>query len=104
MVLLVFALWAVTSVVAFVEILVVREIAVGVFAHFAALGGFYGGEYWGGVAISTGVYYVMGFICTGLIIGGAEYHYRNYGTPGSWKLLGRTIAVELSILILAYFV
>jgi hypothetical protein len=40
----------------------------------------------------------------GVAIGGAEYHYKRVGQPSSWKLFSRTLAVEISILVLALFV
>ena len=38
----------------------------------------------------------------GFIIGGAEYHYKNIGLPGSWKLFSITLLGQLFILILPY--
>jgi hypothetical protein len=38
------------------------------------------------------------------MIAAGEYHYRHFGQPGSWKLFGWVIAIELSILALALFV
>jgi hypothetical protein len=32
-----------------------------------------------------------------------EYHLKNFGKPGSWQLFGWTIAVEVSIILLNYF-
>jgi hypothetical protein len=46
----------------------------------------------------------MGVVCVGIIIGGGEYHLRNFGQPQSWKFFGWTISAELSILLLALFV
>ena len=37
------------------------------------------------------------------IIGTTEYHRKRIGRPESWRLFGVTIAVELSIFILHYF-
>jgi len=102
--LLAFALWAVTSVLGFLEILTVREIVLRIYAHFAATGGFYGRDYWGGHALGVGAALAMGIVCVGIIIGGAEYHFKNFGQPKSWKLFGWTISAELSILALSLFV
>lgn len=40
----------------------------------------------------------------GFIIGGAEYHYKNIGLPGSWKLFSLTLLGQLFILILPYLI
>jgi hypothetical protein len=42
----------------------------------------------------------LGFLV--FIIGTTEYHLKRVGRPESWRLFGRTIAVELSLLILYY--
>ena len=97
-------LWAVTSVLGFLEILIVREIVLRIYAHFAATGGFYERAYGGGVLLGVGAAMAMGVACVGIIIGGGEYHLINFGQPKSWKLFGWTISAELSILLLALFV
>lgn len=102
--LLAVVLWAVTSALGFLEILTVREIVLGVYTHFAATGGFYGRDYWGGASLGIYTAIIMGVVCIGIIIGGGEYHLKNFGKPQSWRLFGWTIAAELSILILASFV
>jgi hypothetical protein len=97
-------LWAVTSALGFLEILTVREIVLRIYAHFAATGGFYGRAYGGGVALGIGAAMAMAVVCIGIIIGGGEYHLKNFGQPKSWRLFGWTIAAELSVLVLALFV
>jgi hypothetical protein len=37
------------------------------------------------------------------LIWSTEYHLKRVGTPESWRLFGWTIAVELSIILLNYF-
>ena len=97
-------LWAGTSVLGFLEILIVREIVLRIYAHFAATGGFYERAYGGGVILGVGAAMTMGVVCVGIIIGGGEYHLRNFGQPKSWRFFGWTISAELSILLLALFV
>jgi hypothetical protein len=97
-------LWAVTSVLAFLEILFVREIVLRIYAHFAATGGFYERAYGGGVAVGVGAAMAMGVVCVGIIIGGGEYHLKNFGQPKSWKFFGWTISAEVAILVLALFI
>lgn len=104
--LLAIALWAFTSVLGFLEILTVREIVLRVYAHFAATGGlyWYWREYGGGVTLGNGVSIAMGLVCVAVIMGGGEYHLKNFGKPQSWRLFGWTIAAELSVLILPLFI
>ena len=97
-------LWAGTSVLGFLEILIVREIVLRIYAHFAATGGFYGRAYGGGVVLGVGAAMAMGVVCVGIIMGGGEYHRKHFGQPKSWRLFGWTISAELSILLLALFV
>ena len=101
--LLAIGLWVVTSVLGFLLILTVREIVVRAYAHFAATGGLYGTAYAGGVAAQILSTIVMAIVCIGVVIGGAEYHFNHFGKPESWRLFARTIAAELSVLVLALF-
>ena len=104
--LLTVGLWVVTSAVAFLEILTVREIVYRVYAHLAVSSSVdtHWREYSGGVSLGIGVAVIMGILCVGVIIGAGEYHLKNFGTLKSWRLFGWTIAAELSILVLALFV
>jgi hypothetical protein len=102
--LLAIALWAGTSVVAFLEILTVRAMVLRVYAHFVATDGFHIGEYYGGVVLGMGAAVVMGVLCAGVTIGAGEYHLKHFGKFRSWRLFGWTIAAELSILALALFI
>lgn len=98
------ALWVFTSVMSFLEILTVRAIVVRIYAHFAMTGGFYARQYMAAQALGNGVLAIMGIACIAVTIGCGEYHLKHFGKSQSWRLFGRTIAVELAILILAYFV
>lgn len=97
-------LWAGTGALGFLEILTVREIALRIYVHFAATGGFYGPDYRGGVAVANLIVWPLAVLWIALVIGGGEYHYRHFGEPGSWRLFGWTISVELTILVLTLFV
>ena len=102
--LLALVLWAGTSALAFVEILTVREIALRIYAHFAATGGFYGRDYWGGVTLNQLLVWPLAILWIAVVIGGGEYHYKYFGQPRSWKVFGWMISIELTILVLALFV
>jgi hypothetical protein len=93
-------LWALTSVVSFLEILTVRAIVLRVYSHFAMTSGFYARKIMAAQALGMGTLVIMGIACLAVVIGCGEYHLNHFNQPGSWKLFGRTIAVEVAIFIL----
>jgi hypothetical protein len=97
-------LWALTSVVSFLEILTVRAIVIRIYAHFAVTSGFYARESMAAHAIGMGVMVIMGIACVAVAIGCGEYHINHFNQPRSWKLFERTIAAEAAILMLAWFI
>ena len=97
--LLAVALWAGTSALGFVEILAVRAIVLRIFVHFTGAG-----SYWGGHALGVATAIIMGVACVGVIIAGGEYHVKHFGKPESWQLFRRTIAVELAVLLLGWYI
>ena len=102
--LFVFALWLGTTVVGFLEINTVLTIATRVYTQFWADYGFYGSDYFAGVALRQILVYPLAFLWIAAVIGGGEYHYQRLGQPRSWKIFSWVIAVELSILVLAFFI
>ncbi len=100
----VFALWLVTAVLGMFEILLIRDMVLRIFSRFFGDERAYGADYWGGVALGQIIVIVMAIVWIGLVIGAAEYHYKYYGQPRSWRLFARVIAVELAILVLAVFI
>jgi heme/copper-type cytochrome/quinol oxidase subunit 2 len=102
--LLTVVLWAVTSVVGLVEIVIVRAMVVRVFARFFADERAYGTDYWGSVALGQVLVVILAIVWIGLVIGAGEYYYKYLGQPKSWRLLARVIAVEISVLVLAVFI
>jgi len=102
--LFVFALWLGTAVVGLLEINTVLTIATRVYAQFWGDYGFYGSDYYAGVALRQFLVLPLAFLWIAAVIGCGEYHYRRFGQPRSWKLFSWVIAVELSILVLALFI
>ena len=102
-----FALWLITAALGVWEIVVVREILFRLIARFTAVSGAgYEAFRQANAAGAAGILLVvvLTIIWIAAFIGGAEYHYRHVGQPGSWRLFARTLAVELSILLLALFI
>jgi hypothetical protein len=45
----------------------------------------------------------MAIFCIVVFIGGFEYHFRRAGEEESWHIFARTLAVEIGILLLTFF-
>ena len=101
---LAFVLWAATAALGLLEIHIVREMFFRVYARLFADEAAYGSDYWGGLAVGNCLVVILAIVWIAVVIGGGEYHFKHVGKPKSWKLFGRTIAVQLSILILALFI
>jgi hypothetical protein len=89
-------LWLGTALVGLYEIFVMREL---LYHVYVLLGGRDPG-----VAAALGAWGVMllALVWIGAFLGGGEYHYQHVGEAPSWRLFGWTIAVEVTILALAY--
>jgi hypothetical protein len=88
-------LWIGSAFIGLLNIIVIRDLAI---MMVVALGGRAAEA--GPVAILAVMGAVLLYI--GVVIGGADYHYRNIGQPGSWKLFSITLLGQLFILILPY--
>jgi hypothetical protein len=98
------ALWALTSALAFVLIPTLLDIVLKVYAAFWGSYGFYGEVYQVGIAIRQILVLPLGLLAVGVVIGGAEYHYRHFGEVRSWKLFAETLAVESAFFLLSAFI
>jgi hypothetical protein len=101
--LLVFGLWLFIAVVGLMEINTVLVMATRVFAHFWGDFGFYGSVFIPN-AIRQFLVVPLALALIVAVIGSGEYSYRNFGKPGALKIFGWVIAVELSILVLAFYI
>jgi len=99
-----FILWATTAIIGLLEINIIIEMMLRVYAGLWGDYGIYGSDYWGAVVIRNLLVILLGLSWIALFIGGGEYHAKKMGQPKSWKLFGWTIAVELSILALALYI
>lgn len=90
-------LWLGSAFIGLLNIIVIRDLAI--MAVVAA----------GGRATEAGPAAILAVLVAaslyvGFVIGGAEYHIKNIGQPGSWKLFSLTLLGQLFILILPYLV
>jgi hypothetical protein len=101
---LAFALWIFTAALGLIEIWIVREMTLRVYARFFADEVAHADVYWGSVALGNCLVFILAIVWVALVIGGGEYHVKYVGKPKSWRLFARTIAVQFSILVLALFI
>jgi hypothetical protein len=91
------SLWLGSAFIGLLDLIVLRDLAI---MMVIALDGYNASA--GPIAITAVLLGAMLYI--GFIIGGAEYHFKNIGLPGSWKLFSITLLVQLFILILPYLI
>ncbi len=101
---LVFVLWAATAVLGLYEVFLVREMLFRIYARFWSSYGGRGRDYWRALALGNWALIPLGIVWIALVVGGGEYHCKRVGQRSSWKLFGRTFAVEVFTLILVLFV
>ena len=94
---LAYALWFVSSVLAVLTYLAGREMIIRNFVRFFPLAGSY-------AFVNSTTSVVLGILPIVIIIGGFEYQHRNMGKPQGWVMLARTFAVEIGILLLAFYI
>lgn len=98
-----FSLWLATVILATWDFLVIRGMVLRTYVRILPVSG--GSE---AADVITLIHIILVIILAilwiGVVIGGAEYHYKRVGRPDSWKLFSRTLAIELSILFLAAFI
>jgi len=97
-------LWAFTAIVGIQEFVIVRGIVIRIYASFWGDHGLSGAGSLMGDSLSIFIIWILGIVWIGFVIGGTEFHYRNFGDPKSWMLFARTIAAEVSILVLALYI
>ena len=91
------SLWLGSAFIGLLDLIVLRDLAI-----MAVIAMDWGKATAGPIAIMAVLLGAMLYI--GFIIGGAEYHYKNMGLPGSWKLFSITLLGQLFILILPYLI
>lgn len=95
--LLTLVLWIATSALGFLEIYLLQEMLLRIYVRF-------GSDYFSGVTIRNAAVLILAVLYIAFAVGTGEYHYRRVGQRRSWRLFRWTIAVQLAILVLCYFV
>jgi len=95
--LLAIVLWLASLVLGLLDIDFSRRIVESLFARFWA------NQYWTAVLVENIVTVILalGFIV--FLVLTSEYHRKHTGEPGSWKLFGQTLGIEILIPVIAFF-
>ena len=99
----IFALWLFTAIVGLLEINTVLRMAVRVYGHFWGDFGFYGSVLFPN-SVRMFLIVPLALLLIVAVVGSGEYSYRNFGEPGVLRIFSWIIAVELSILVLAFYI
>lgn len=94
---IVIVLWLITAALGMWDILLVRMMVLRTYLRFVPSGEAFS-------LINTLVMIPLAITWVAIAIGGAEYHRARVGRPDSWRMFSRTLALELSILLLPLFV
>jgi hypothetical protein len=95
-------LWLVTAVLATWNFLVIRDMVLRTYARLFPINSAQNESVF--TLIHTILIIILAIGWIAVVIAGAEFHYKRVGQPVSWKMFGRTLALELSILALALFI
>ncbi len=98
------AAWVLSSVGAVVLVSSVLDMILRIYAAFWGEYGAYGSDYRGAIFIRQILIMIFSMGCVVLIIGSAEYYFRNYGSPKTWKVISRILAAEAALAVLTLIV
>ncbi len=100
-----YGLWLVTAALSVLSFLAGREMIIRTYTRF------FPGEAWQFAAgqgslslVNILVSLPLASLMIIIIIGGFEYQHRYMGKPEAWRLIARTLAVELGFLLLALYI
>lgn len=99
-------LWLITAVVAFWEVLLIRNIAVGLYLRYAVTNPNLTQQLMDGQVglISLISAFAGAIVAIAVVMAGAEFHYWHVGRPKSWRLFAYVFSFQLVVFILASIV
>lgn len=103
LVVLVAALWIISTVIAFLLIIPILDSITLIYAAFWADPNPIGQAYYLGVSIRQMGVLVLSILFVIGVIGGAEFQSRQFNTPLAWHFLFITYAVELTLFLFTIF-
>ena len=95
-------LWLVTVILATWNFLVIRDMILRTYARLFPVDSLQNQGVF--TLLHTILVILLAVAWIAVVIAGAEYHYKRVGQPASWKIFSRTLAIELSILLLGLFI
>ena len=96
-------LWALSTLIAFILIAPILDSIITIYAAFWADPDPIGRAFFLGVSIRQVSVFVLAVLSVVGIIGGAEYHMRNFNTPSSWHLMILTYTILLTLYLFTVF-
>ena len=108
-------LWVLMAALGILCVLALRELVLSLYvlslAEVPSYGDFlllapqgYNQSYWRGVALMQWSTFLLAILWIAVVIGGAEYLFRNLGRSITWKFLSWAIGLELVVLIVGMLV
>ena len=98
-------LWLITSLIAFWEILLLRDMGIGLYLHYASSSVHVPSNLLVDQANVIGQLFVIigGMIAVAISPGTIDFHYRYFGTPKSWRLFTYVFFFQIVVFILTTF-
>lgn len=95
-------LWLSSAIVAFWQVLLIRNIAVGLYLRYAVTNPNLTQQLIDGQVGLVGLIFVFvgAIVAIAIAIGGAEFHYKNAGNPKSWRLFAYVFAFQIAVFLL----
>ncbi len=100
-----YGMWLVSAIMSVMVFMAGREIIIRTYTRFFPLDAwrFQSGQ--GSLSlINILVSFPLATLVIAIVIGGFEYQHKNMGQPRAWRILARTLALEIGILLLALYV
>ncbi|MEM7115036.1 MAG: hypothetical protein AAF614_21540 [Chloroflexota bacterium] len=96
-------LWLATAIAAFWEVLLIRNIAVGLYLRYAVTNPNLPQSLIDGQVGLVGLIFVFvgAIVAIAIAIGGAEFHYKNAGQPKSWRLIAYVFVFQIVVFLLS---
>lgn len=105
--LLAVVLWLLSVGIAIVQIVVIRELVMRLYAYVLERSGaildVHGTEFWAGVTLQNFLVVLLAIVVMAFAVATGEYHAKRVGTRQSWRLFVWTYMVQFTIFSIAYF-
>lgn len=101
---LAYGIWFITAVLGGLVFLAGREIVIRTYTRFFPWDAWRVQLGQGGLSlVNILISLPLAILAIAIIIGGFEFQNRNLGKPEAWQMLARTLAVEIGVLLLGFY-